>query len=343
MLGGDILENGPGRILMVGHPMMDIYACVEQDVIDITGVRRGESNRISLDVFNVLQEKVRVNSKNPGGSCASTARSYAYLGGNVSYFGICGEDELATKFEDCLTECGVKVLSIRKKDHPTSQTYCLVTPDAERTMCVLFGASHTLKLGDMDGSIMDNFDFYVVSGYMFADEDQTAFTHYMVDEALKRGKRIITTFSNSFCVRRNGHFLKPIAEKSAYITGNLEEFTELYEMNDREALFSMFEKRTVGENPMNIAVVITMGAEGAVIIYQGKRLHIPAPPVEKVVDTTGAGDFFAGGVLYGLLNGLSVRKAGALGAVMAGDIIGHVGTLITDDLPARVKAVMESA
>lgn len=337
-LGDEILEYGPGRIFFVGHPMIDIYCSCEQSVVDELGFRKGESNGVNREIFLEISKKVKVESKNAGGSSAASARSYSFLGGEAGYSGLSGDDEECDTFEQCLSDYGVRLHIQRRTDHFTTQLYSLVTPDAERTMYPLFGASHVLKKGDIPVSIMDSYDFYAFNGYMFANSDMIEFTHNMIDETLKRGKRLITMFANSFCIRHFGKYLKPISEKSAYIIGNLEEFTELYEVEDQETLFRMFEQRTSGDKPQHVAIAITMGSKGAYIIYQGKRLHVPAPQV-KVVDTTGAGDFFAGGLFYGLLNGWTVKQAGMFAAEMAGDIISHYGTLVSDNLQAKIVAL----
>nr|CAA11263.1 adenosine kinase [Babesia canis rossi] len=336
--GNEVLERGPGRILFIGHPMIDIYCKADQSVIDELGFRKGESNRITPDVFKKLGERVKIESQNAGGSSACTARSYSFLGGYSTFFGLCGDDKLCDDYAQCLSDYGVNLMLKRQPGQFTTQLYSLVTPDAERSMYFLGGASHGLNMDSLPGSIMDDYDFFGVNGYTFATPQMVDFMHNMIEETLKRGKRVLTMLANAICIRRNGKYLKPIAEKSAYITGNLEEYLLLYELEDREEVLRMFEQRTSGPNPQHTAVIITMGGDGAYIVYQGRRHHVKAPKVE-VVDTTGAGDFFCGGVFYGLFNGYTVRQAGIFGAAMAGEIINHFGTLVRDDFPAKIEAL----
>ncbi|KAK1442212.1 ribokinase like protein [Babesia gibsoni] len=338
ILGDQILELGPTRLLFGGHPMIDISCHVKQDVVDELGFRKGESNRITPEVFRMLGERVKVESRYPGGSSAVTARAYGFVGGDASFFGYCGDDELCDVFVDCLNDYGVHSLVERRKESHTSQIYCLITPDAERTMYLLFGASHLIHPESLPASVMDEYDFYVINGFIFGTPGIIGFTHAMVDAALARGKRLITLLANSVCIRLSGKYLKPIADKSAYISGNIEEYLDLYEFKEREPLFRFFEERTSGETPQHVAVIITLGEEGAYIICKGERHFVPAPEV-VAVDTTGAGDFFAGATLYGLLNGYTVQQAGAFGAAMAGDIIGHMGAVVTDGLRAKIDAM----
>ncbi|CDR93716.1 Ribokinase-like superfamily protein, putative [Babesia bigemina] len=337
-MGDAVLENRSNSVLFVGHPLINLLARADYSVIERLGVAKGESNLVTRDTFDELEKLVNVENMSPGCSSSNSAIAYSYLGGKTSYYGLMGDDDEATAFGDMLATYGVDNIAIRVPGQRTSQVYCLVTPDADRTMYVLFGASHTMKPSDLDENIMERFDYYAVNGFMFADEDQVALTNKMVESALSRGKGVITLFANSFCIRRNGKYLKPIADVSAYISGNLEEYTELYEIYSREELFSMFEERTSGSTPQHKAVVITMGSEGAMVMCQGTRVYVPPCNVE-VVDTTGAGDFFAGSFLYGVLNGWNVRKAGQFAVAMVSDIISHMGLTISKDTRAVIDAI----
>ncbi|GFE53590.1 adenosine kinase [Babesia ovis] len=337
-MGDTILEKGPLSVLFVGHPMIDMFARVESSVVEVMGVPKGESSIVDIKAFDKLSQMVTVEAASPGCSAANSAFAYAYLGGKASYFGIVGCDEQADVFDKHMGSDGLDMMTIRKNGDLTSKLYSLVTPDAERTMYLLIGASHTLKVGDLDPAVMDRFDFYSVNGFMFASEEQTDFTHQMVDAALSRGKGIITLLANSFCVRRNGKYLKPVVDKSAYVSGNIEEFSILFDIKDKAALCDYIAKRTTGDKPTHKAVIMTMNAEGAIIFYQGKQFYVP-PTGANVVDTTGAGDFFAGSVLYGLLNGWSVKKASQFALTVVFDVISHVGTYLSADVRAKIEAL----
>ncbi|GBE61145.1 adenosine kinase [Babesia ovata] len=341
-MGDAVLENRSNSVLFVGHPLINMLARADYSVIERLGVAKGESNLVTRETFDELEKLVKVENMSPGCSSSNSAIAYSYLGGKTSYFGLMGDDDEAKVFCDSLAKYGVENMSVTIPGQRTSQVYALVTPDADRTMYVLFGASHTMKASDIDESLMDNIDYYAVNGFIFADEEQVALTYKMVDAALNRGKGVVTLFANSFCIRRNGKYLKEIAEKSAYISGNLEEYTELYEMSDREALFRMFEERTQGPKPQHKAVIITMGSEGAMVMYQGERFYVPPCNVD-VVDTTGAGDFFAGSFLYGVLNGWSIKKSGQFAVAMVSDIISHMGLAISEETRATIDAIKNAA
>ncbi|GIX66351.1 adenosine kinase [Babesia caballi] len=340
--GEEIIEKGPTRILITGHPMVDQYARVDQSVVDSLNFAKGESNGITPETFKALGERVKVESRNAGGSAGNTARAYAYLGGAVTFFGVCGDDDISRDFSKTLVDYGVEDVTMRVPGLFTSQLYSLVTPDAERTMYLLFGASHTLKADYLNPAIMDDFEYYGVNGFMFANEDQVEFTHKMIDAARQRGKGIITFLANSFCVRRNGKYLKPIVDQSDIVCGNADEFTELYGLSGHQEAGKMFLKRTKGRKPQHKIVIMTMGPKGALVFFKGKYFFVPPTGVE-VVDTTGAGDFFAGSMLYGLLNGWPVKKAGQFAVTLVGDIISHMGTLLSSDVRAKVDIIKSTS
>ncbi|ORM39800.1 putative sugar kinase [Babesia sp. Xinjiang] len=341
-MGDEILNKGPSSVLFVGHPMIDLFARVDQSVIDGFSVPKGESNIVPREEFERLSQLVKVEEITPGCSSSNTAFAYCYLGGDASYFGVLGDDDNGDLFDKHLSDNGVKVLTKRKSGHFTSQLLSLVTPDTERTMYLMRGASHAVSEDDISCDMLDNFDYYAVNGFMFATEEQVKITNKMVDAALSRGKGVITLLANSFCVRRNAVYLKPIVEKSAYIAGNIDEFLELSELQGRAELCKALAARTAGDNPLNKAFIVTMGVEGALIFYHGKEFFVP-PTGANAIDSTGAGDFFAGAMLYGMLNGWSLKTTSQFTIAIVGDIISHVGTYMSPETREKVEHIKASS
>ncbi|GBE61144.1 sugar kinase [Babesia ovata] len=340
--GDEILVQGPSRVLFVGHPMMSMHAPVVSSVIENLNIASSETDGISAEDFRAIRETVDVEANNPGDSSANIARCYAFLGGQASYFGICGDDDLARHISDILLDYGVDDLTVRVPGLSTTQMFSLVTPDAESKSYARFEASHTLKADDLNESIIEDFDYYAVNGFMFADEEQIALTNKMVDAALSRNKGLITVLASTECVKKYGELLKPIADKSDFLAGSIEELSELYEVPDRKELFRMMTQRTAGIFPQNRAVILMMGSKGAVIFYKGMHYYVPTEAVDAI-DTTSAGDFYAGAVLYGLLNGWDVRASSQLGLTVYGDIVTHMGTLVTPKCLSKVQLVKDAA
>ncbi|GIX66345.1 adenosine kinase [Babesia caballi] len=340
--GDEVVERGPASLFFACNGLAAMLARVDQSVIDSLNFTKGESNGVTPETFKALGERVNVEFRSHGSSSANSARAYCYLGGKASFFTVLGDDEHADLFDSYIGSHGVDMMTIRRPGTFTSQIYTLITPDAERSMYLLWGASHTIKPGDLSASVMDNYDYYVVNGFMFATPGHVEFSHKMIEAALSRGKQLILLLANRVCIRKWSDLLKPIAAKSAYISGNLEEYSMLYGLEEPEKLFTMFEELTDGEKPQHKAVIITMGGDGAMVMFQGQRYFVP-PTGVNVIDTTGAGDIFAGSILYGLLNGLSVKKSGELARAMVGDILPRVGTKFSDGLAAKIVDIKASA
>nr|BAN65880.1 adenosine kinase [Babesia bovis] len=337
-----IMHHGNASMLISAHPLMEMYARVDDSVVERFSVPKGESNIVSREVFNELERIVEVDRTSPAGSSCNTALAYAYLGGIVTLFGIVGDDKAGRIYREEISSQGVQLKTTVRKGHPTSKLYTLITPDHERTMYLSMGAPHTLTVNDIKPSIMDKHDYYAVNGFLFANPDQVIFTNMMVGESLSRGKGIITLIANPFCVRVNGHFLKPIIDRSEYVSGNIEEYSNLYNMHDKSELRKYLASRTAGETPINKAIILTMGREGAIIFHHGEEFSVPAAEC-NVVDTTGAGDFFAGSVLYGMLNGYTLQKSGEFARVIVGDLISHIGCTLSPEVRAKVDAIKMEA
>eukprot|EP00397_Hematodinium_sp_SG-2012_P055077 GEMP01066922.1.p1 GENE.GEMP01066922.1~~GEMP01066922.1.p1 ORF type:complete len:340 (-),score=14.21 GEMP01066922.1:96-1115(-) len=335
-----IMHHGNASVLFIGHPMMDMFARVDDSVVERFSVPKGESNIVSQEVFDELNSMIKLEKVTPGG--LSSTMAFAYLGGIVSFFGIVGDDAYGKQFYKAVKSQGVKMYTPFRKGVPTSRLLSLITPDHERTMYLSMGASHTLTVNDIKPSIMDKHDYYAVNGFLFANPDQVIFTNMMVGESLRRGKGVITLIANPFCVRVNGHFLKPIIDRSEYVSGNIEEYSNLYNMHDRSELRKYLASRTAGETPINKAIILTLGPEGAIIFHHGEEFFIPAAEC-NVVDTTGAGDFFAGSVLYGMLNGYTLQKSGEFARVIVGDLISHIGCTLSPEVRAKVDAIKMEA
>ncbi|CDR93717.1 Ribokinase like superfamily protein, putative [Babesia bigemina] len=340
--GDEKLIEGPSRVLFVGHPTMSMHAPVVPSVIENLNIASSGIESVSAEDFRAIRDTVDVEANNPGDSSSNLARCYAALGGQAAYFGICGDDDLAQHFSDALLHYGVDDLTVRVPGLSTTQMFSLVTPDAENKTYVRVEASHTLKPEDLNESIVEDFDYYAVNGFMFADEEQVKFTHKMVDAALNRNKGLITVLGSTECVKKYGELLKPIADKSDFLAGTIEEISELYQVPDRKELFRMMTQRTTGIFPQHRGVILMMGSKGSVIFYKGMHYYVPTEAVESV-DRTSANDFYAGAVLYGLLNGWDVRAASQLGLTVYGDIITHMGTLLTPRGHSKVQLVKDAA
>ncbi|MCU1375034.1 MAG: adenosine kinase, partial [Actinomycetia bacterium] len=202
---------------------------------------------------------------------------------------------------------------------PTGRSLIIVTPDGERTMNTYLGAASELQPEDVDEAFVARAQVTYLEGYLFDREAAGEAFKKAAAAAHEAGRLVALTLSDSFCVER---FLEPFRELVTdtvdVLFGNDDELRLLYETDDLDVAL----RRAEGHCDV---VAVTRGAEGALVSWNGRRLEIAAVPVDRVVDTTGAGDLFAAGFLYGLTRDLDPEMCGKLGAVAAAEVISHVG------------------
>jgi len=202
---------------------------------------------------------------------------------------------------------------------PTGRCVIVVTPDAERTMNTDLGVSSTLSVDDLDEAAIAAGQVLYMEGYLFDRDPAKAAFRHAAKVAHAHGRTVSLTLSDSFCVdRHRDDFRGLVADSVDLLFGNEDELLSLYQLSDFDgAVAALRAECHTG--------VITRGAAGCVIVTADELIEVPAVPVEKVVDTTGAGDLFAAGFLHGLTSGATLVECGRLGAIAAAEVISHVG------------------
>jgi sugar/nucleoside kinase (ribokinase family) len=195
----------------------------------------------------------------------------------------------------------------------------VVTPDAERTMNTYLGASSLLAVSDVDGTAVADGRVLYMEGYLFdRPEAKQAFRH-AARIAHEAGRMVSLTLSDSFCVdRHRDDFLSLVDDEVDLLFGNESELMSLYQTDTFEASIAALRKQC----PL---AAITTGATGSIVVTADELIDVPVVPVRRVVDTTGAGDLYASGFLFGLTSGASLAEAGHLGSIAAAEVISHVG------------------
>jgi sugar/nucleoside kinase (ribokinase family) len=255
-----------------------------------------------------------------GGSAANTMAGLASLGARTGFLGRVRDDELGAVFAHDIRAAGVEFPSEpATTGQPTGRCLIVVTPDGERTMNTLLGASSELGPDDVVSDFVTSAKITYLEGYLFDREIAGEAFHKAADAAHASGGKVALTLSDAFCVER---FLEPfrtlVADQIDVLFGNADELRLLFGTDDVEAAMTQAEAHCD-------VVAVTCGADGALLSSQGERRQVPAAPVEHVVDTTGAGDLFAAGFLYGLTQGRDLETCGRLGALAAAEVISHVG------------------
>jgi sugar/nucleoside kinase (ribokinase family) len=275
---------------------------------------------IDADRAETLYGAMGVGVEMSGGSAANTLAGVASLGGRGGFIGRVRDDELGKVFAHDIRAVGVDFAGQTvTSGQPTGRCLIVVTPDGERTMNTLLGAASELGPDDIDPAFVARAKITYLEGYLFDQDSAGEAFHKASAAAHDAGRLVALTLSDSFCVERYLEaFRELVADRVDVLLGNEHELTLLFETDDVEEALSLAE-------PHCDLVAVTLGAKGALVSAGGQRVAVPAAPVSRVVDTTGAGDLFAAGFLYGLSRGRDPETCGRLGAVSAAEAISHVG------------------
>jgi sugar/nucleoside kinase (ribokinase family) len=309
-------------VLTIGNAIVDIIAPVAESVIAEAGMSKGIMHLIDSDRAAQLYAGMPPDRQQiSGGSAGNTAAGVASLGGRAAFVGKVAEDELGAVFAADMAAQGVHYSTL-PLIHGAMTARCMifVTDDGERTMNTYLGACHELTEADIVEDEIGGAAITYMEGFLWDPvEAKKAFVraaHY----AHKHERAAAFTLSDPFCVDRfRPEFLDLIRSKTIdYVFANVHELKSLYQTDD------------LGEAVREIAkdaelAAITMGADGAMAIHHGEIVSVPAFPVERVVDATGAGDLFASGFLLGMARGQTLESALRTGCLAASEVISHIG------------------
>ena len=270
----------------------------------------------AVQLYEALGSAVEMS----GGSAANTMCGIASFGGSAAYIGKVTDDDLGQVFGHDLLAVGVQFRpGDDRNEVPTGRCIIVVTPDAERTMNTFLGASSLLRVDDVDDRAIAAGRVLYMEGYLFdRDAAKAAFRH-AARVAHDAGSLVSLTLSDSFCVdRHRDDFRALVSDEVDLLFGNEAELISLYETETfDQAIFELREHCQLA--------AITTGAEGSVIVTADDVVRVPAQPVRRVVDTTGAGDLYAAGFMYGLATGRALAECGRLGSIAASEVISHMG------------------
>ncbi|MFW5661431.1 MAG: adenosine kinase, partial [Oceanicaulis sp.] len=307
-------------VLGVGNAIVDVLASVPDAFIDKHGLAKDAMLLIDEERAKALYDAFPPGQEISGGSAANTLAGIASLGGRGAYVGKVADDQLGEVFAHDLRAAGVHYDTAPLKDGPaTARCLIAVPPDARRAMNTYLGASTLMSEADIDEALIREAGIVFLEGYLFDRPEAKAAFVKAAELAKTHGRRVALTLSDVFCVERHRDSFRDLVKHHIDILlANEAELKSLYETEDFDAAL----KTVRGE--VEIAAV-TRSEKGAVIVSGSDTAEVPAERVEKVVDTTGAGDLFAAGLLIGLARGTSLEVAGRLGVIAAGEIISHMG------------------
>ena len=307
-------------VVGIGNALVDVLTRADEGFLARRGLVKGTMRLVDEAHARDLYEAMGPGVEMSGGSAANTVVGVASFGGRAHYVGKVRDDQLGEVFGHDLRATGVGYDTTRAMEGPsTGRCLILVTPDAQRTMSTFLGASVRLGPGDLDKDLIARGKILYLEGYLFdPPEAQEAFRSAAA-LAHAAGRRVSLTLSDPFCVdRHRAAFLDLVEHHVDILFANEAEICALYEVRDFEAALA----RVRGHCEI---AALTRSARGSVIVGDGQVHIVAAHPVEAVVDTTGAGDLYAAGVLYGLSRGLDLPTCGRLGSLAAAEVISHVG------------------
>ncbi len=304
----------------IGNALVDVLSHADEDQVTRQGLVKGTMHLVDEARARALYEAMGPGVEMSGGSAANTVVGVASFGGRAHYVGKVRDDQLGEVFGHDLRATGVGYDTPRATSGPpTGRCLILVTPDAQRTMSTFLGASVRLGPADVDRRLIARGKILYLEGYLFdPPEAQEAF-RAAAALAHEAGRKVALTLSDPFCVERHrAAFLDLVEHHVDILFANELEICALYQVRDFDAALP----HVRGHCEL---AALTRSAKGSVLV-NGDRMHVvSAHPVEAVVDTTGAGDLYASGVLYGLAQGLDLPTCGRLGSLAAAEVIAHVG------------------
>lgn len=319
-------------VLGIGNAIVDIIARAEDDFLVAEGLAKGSMRLIDAVEAERLYDHMGPAKEISGGSAGNTIAALAGLGGRAAYFGKVADDHLGTIFRHDIHAVGVHFdtapLPLGAADFaPTARSMILVTPDGERTMNTFLGACTHLGPEDIDPAVVAESAVVYLEGYLWDPPAAKAAFRKASEIAHAAGRKVALTLSDSFCVDRwRAEFLDLMRSKTVDIVfANQAEVKALYETADIEAGIAAL-RQDVG------LAAVTLSEEGSLVVSAEGVVRVAASPVEAVVDTTGAGDLYAAGFLYGLTHDYDLAAAAELGGLMAAEIIRHIGARSQSDL-----------
>jgi sugar/nucleoside kinase (ribokinase family) len=307
-------------VVGIGNAIVDVIARCDDAFLAARNLQKGSMQLIGTDTVLELYGAIGPAVEISGGSAANTIVGVASLGGKAAFIGKVADDELGRIFAHDIRAAGVTFDTPPAKGGlPTARSLILVTPDGERTMNTFLGVSPELDGGAIKAETVAAGKIVYLEGYLFDREEAKAAFRQAAEIAAKAGRQVALTLSDGFCVdRHRDAFRALVKDKVDILFANESEITSLYQTS------SFDEAAKHAARDVKLAV-LTRSAKGAVIHSDGKSVAVAAVPVPKVVDTTGAGDLYAAGFLYGHANGLPLETCGKLGSLAAAEIISHVG------------------
>ena len=310
----------PTDVLGIGNAIVDVLAHAEDRFIEKHGLDKGAMMLVDAEQAENLYQEMGASVECSGGSAANTVAGIASLGGNAAFVGKVKDDQLGGIFSHDIRAVDVDFTTAPASDGPaTARCLVLVTPDAQRTMNTYLGACVELTAADIEADAVRQAAVTYLEGYLWDPPAAKEAFLKATRIAREAGRKVSLTLSDTFCVERHREeFLDLVDNHVDILFANEDEVKALYQVADfDEALQAVRGRAEV--------IALTRSEQGSVILG-GDEVHVvDCEPVDQVIDTTGAGDLYAAGFLYGYTQGRDLHDCGRIAGIAAAEIIGHIG------------------
>ncbi len=316
-------------VVAIGNAIVDVLSTTDDAFIASEGMTKGSMQLVfSAEEADALYAKMGPGVEASGGSAANTIAGIASLGGSCGFIGQVADDQLGEVFTHDIRSLGIRFDTlVRDREPTTARCLIFVTPDGQRTMNTFLGASQFLPASALDRDLIADAAILYLEGYLWDPEEPRAAMRAAIEVARKAGRKVAFTLSDTFCITRHGDDFRRLIDDGLIdiLFANEAELIALAEGID----FTNAVTRFAAQVP---TLVVTRGEHGALAVQGGAHVEVAAEPIERVVDTTGAGDLFAAGFLHGQAQGRGLEASLRLGAICAAEIISHVGARPQVDL-----------
>jgi sugar/nucleoside kinase (ribokinase family) len=323
-------------VLCIGNAIVDVIADADDRFLEEQGLTKGMMRLIDEREAERLYAAMGPARELSGGSAGNTAAGLAALGCKAGFIGQVADDQLGDIYQHDIASLGIDFIVPARADvGATARSLILVTPDAQRTMNTFLGAAQMLDKSDIDEAEVAGAGIVYLEGYLWDQPAPRAAMEKAIAAAHAAGRKVAFTLSDTFCVdrHRDGFWQLLKDRKVDILFGNEAEIAAMAADSDLDAAIA----KVADAVPL---LVVTRSEQGATAIAGEERADVPARPIERLVDTTGAGDLFAAGFLAGLAKGKSLKESLTLGAIAAAEVIQHYGARPEKDLRALAGGLL---
>ena len=315
-------------IICIGNALVDSLTQIEESKINELSLNKARMTLVDKERSNFLLQNMENPIYEAGGSAANTAYWISQLGGEVGFIGKISNDELGNQFQSSLKESGLKDFTVfEEEDNQTGLCAIFITPDGERTMNTYLGAGEYLSVNDLNVDSIKDANILYMEGYLWDKPSSKEAFLYAAKLNKETGGMNAISLSDVFCVDMHRESFKDFIKSDIdYVFCNEDELNSLFELNNIDESIENF----LNLFPNVEQLICTLGSSGVLIIEKGRSYHFDATEA-NVVDKTGAGDFFAGGYLYGIQKNLSLVDSAEIANRSAAHVISEIGVRPKND------------